>query len=222
MFSHKNVSFGVLVITYCVWLQNNHVHKQHHIVLQSKNLRRLDAVEGALRRNWWRWPYTWDFDSARNSSRSKVIIPRGRIPARIPGRKCYSDYNIIVTKLGMEHINYQQSYDSDGKLGLFLSCSSALLLLQHLQKHCNSWSSDQKNVWQCYTCTYPSKSLGHSRSPFAFFGSGGLLMLLSDTVMVPDMWPYSGAMRTVVSTETLDSKFATKFCAREDAGSHVA
>lgn len=35
-------------------------------------------------RNWCRWPYTWDFDSALNNSLIRVITPHGHIPANIP------------------------------------------------------------------------------------------------------------------------------------------
>lgn len=42
-------------------------------------------------------------------------------------------------------------------------------------------------MYRTLLATYPSKSLGHTRSVLAFFGSGGWLMLLSDTVMVVDI-----------------------------------
>ncbi len=44
----------------------------------------------------------------------------------------------------------------------------------------NARMSESKNN------TYPSKSLGHGRSRFVFLGPGGLLLLCSETVMVPD------------------------------------
>ena len=47
---------------------------------------------------WWRWPYTWDFDSALNSSRTKAIIPHGHIPASIPIKRSH-ECLILQTRL---------------------------------------------------------------------------------------------------------------------------
>ena len=51
---------------------------------QINNLLRCDAVSWLSCRYWWTCPYTWDLDSATNSSRMNVITPHGHMPARIP------------------------------------------------------------------------------------------------------------------------------------------